>query len=447
MFNQRLKVLVLAWIFIFCFEGEAGFCERIFRRLTRNQVVTAPEQHSVKSTVWKISIQEVQEDINGTGFFIAPNKLITNFHVISELLDIAKTTDITLSQDGNAKTLKIKGILAVSALHDLALLETTRSVEHYLPIRKTPLQEQEELSITGYPGGKLTDIKKISNRIMFSTDMIYFFVNHFSLGGASGSPVVDAKKQVVGIFHASNDFNLVASVSLNNLRAFIQKGSKNKPKNNPKQVVQREIQNLRNLAKRGNAWAQIVLGEMYDQGFGVAQSTDRAVVWFTKAAKQGHALAQFYLGRIYISYYFGWVISQNYELAFQWFKQAADQGHTQAQFYLGRMYYEGKGVPQNFEKAAELFTKAAEKSYAKAQNALGEMYYEGKGVPQNFKKAAELFTKAAKQGHAPAQSALSKMYYEGKGVPQNFERAEELLKQAEEYEEAYAQAFRTELGL
>ena len=429
----KLKALVLSCVFIFCFEGiarpykTARPYKETFSSLTRTPAVTTPEKHSVRSSVWQLSIPEG----DGTGFFITANKFITNFHVINGLLQhVSKVEDITLSQEGNAKTLKIKGIVAVSALHDLALLETTESIDYYLSIRQEPLQEQEDLFSTGYPDGKLADIRKTNDRLMFSRDATSFFVNHFSLHGASGSPVVDAKKQVVGVLR-SGISNLIISVNLNDLQVFVQEGLRNVPRDNLEQMIQREIQNLRNLAERKNAHAQFKLGVMYYKGLGLGmtQNYEKAAELFQQAAEQGHALAQNNLG---FMYYHGEGVTQNFEKAADLFRQAAEQGDAQGQYLLGGMYYHGEGVTQNFEMAAHWYTKAAEQGYALAQYMLGGMYYHGEGVTQNDEKAAHWYTKAAEQGHTQAQYNLAWSYYHGKGVTKSYEKAADWLKQAAE---------------
>ena len=429
----KLKTLMLSCIFIFCFEGIADPYEETFSNLTRTDSVTTPEGYSVRSSVWKISIPGRK----GTGFFIAPNKFITNFHVISSLLQhILKFEEIALSQEENTRTLKIKGILAVSALHDLALLETTESVDHYLPIRQESLQEQEDLFITGYPGRKLTDIRKTSDSIMFSRDTTSFFVNNSSLGGASGSPVVDVKKQVVGVVYVAAS-NLINSVNLNDLQVFVQEGLKNTPRDNMKQVVKIEIENLRNLAEQGRlASAQFNLGWMYHKGYGVTQNFEMAAHWYTKAAIQGATNAQANLGRMYIQ---GQGVTQNFEMAAHWYTKATIQGDVVAQANLGVMYTQGQGVTQNFEIAAEWFTQAAQQGIANAQANLGGMYYKGLGVTQNFEKAAHWYTKAAIQGDADSQFNLGVMYTQGLGVTQNFEMAAHWYTKAAMQEDAKAQ--------
>ena len=87
--------------------------------------------------------------------------------------------------------------------------------------------------------------------------------------------------------------------------------------------------------------AQCSLGWMYDQGRGVAQSDEKAVAWYSKAAEQNDA---------------------------------------KAQCNLGRMYEQGRGVAQSDEQAVVLYKKAAEQNNAAAQHSLGIMYEQGRGV-------------------------------------------------------------------
>ncbi len=53
---------------------------------------------------------------------------------------------------------------------------------------------------------------------------------------------------------------------------------------------------IKPLAENGHAEAQLILGDLYNAGKGVAQDNAAAVVWFHKAAEQGNVDAQFMLG-------------------------------------------------------------------------------------------------------------------------------------------------------
>ena len=223
---------------------------------------------------------------------------------------------------------------------------------------------------------------------------------------------------MVGVLY-SGDSNLVHSVNLNDLQVFVRSSVRNKPRKYPRQVVKREIQNLKNLANQKNASAQFRLGMMYYEGRGVIQNFEMAAHWFKQAAMQGLDEAQFILGLMYKKEDQG--VTKNFEIAAHWFKQAAEQVHVEAQNNLGLLYYEGKGVTQNFEIAAHWFKQAAEQGLAVAQSNLGGMYYEGKGVTKNFEKtfnwykqaamqgyekAVDWFKQAAMQGHVEAQTVL-----------------------------------------
>lgn len=74
------------------------------------------------------------------------------------------------------------------------------------------------------------------------------------------------------------------------------------------------------LAKRGNALAQISLGEMYINGQGVPQDDQEAEKWYRLAAEQGNAVAQSYLGWMYSN---GQGVPQNLVLAHMWLNIAA----------------------------------------------------------------------------------------------------------------------------
>lgn len=56
------------------------------------------------------------------------------------------------------------------------------------------------------------------------------------------------------------------------------------------------IAQLRSKAMQGLAGAQLNLGEMYANGYGVTQDYAEAVAWYRKAAEQGYWEAQFKLG-------------------------------------------------------------------------------------------------------------------------------------------------------
>ena len=94
-------------------------------------------------------------------------------------------------------------------------------------------------------------------------------------------------------------------------------------------------------AEQGDAFAQWLLGLMYDNGLGVPQDAKEAVKWFRKAAEQGYAPAQYNLG---VRYSNGQGVLKDYKEAVKWIRKAAEQGFAEAQNNLGVRYYKGQGV-------------------------------------------------------------------------------------------------------
>ena len=245
---------------------------------------------------------------SGTAFFIRPNVFVTNFHVLQGMLqneDSFKT--IFLQQEGNPSSITINQVIAVSALHELALVETKESVSSYLNIKEeTP--HNEKLFVLGYPHQQFKKMKKTGQLI--DKDFFYIFpINHSRLKGASGSPVLNEKMQVVGISYqaSGNLLRVKKSIHLNSL-ILGNIGQKCPHFVNLAMCIKQEIEDLKRLAE------------------------------------QDFAPAQYRLAKIY---YLGKGTKLNLTSAFNWMKQPAEQGYVHAQFDLAKMYYFGKGTKKD----------------------------------------------------------------------------------------------------
>ena len=83
------------------------------------------------------------------------------------------------------------------------------------------------------------------------------------------------------------------------------------------------LQEFRPLAELGQAWAQAMLGVMYDNGEGVLQDYAEAAQWYRLSAEQGYAAAQNNLGGMYYS---GDGVPQDAVLAHMWSNIAGANG-------------------------------------------------------------------------------------------------------------------------
>ena len=171
------------------------------------------------------------------------------------------------------------------------------------------------------------------------------------------------------------------------------------------------VSKYQKAADRGNGMAQERLGQCYKNGWGVAQSTEKAIEWWTKAAYQGNVMAQSNLAGNYL---YGDGVEKDSKKAAEWFEKAAMQGDAYSQYWLGRMYLEGDGIKKNKEKGNAWIQKAAEAAENSetdtfVQYLIGEMYLNGKGVEKNEALGKELLQKAAEAGMDEAQELLDKL--------------------------------------
>jgi hypothetical protein len=121
--------------------------------------------------------------------------------------------------------------------------------------------------------------------------------------------------------------------------------------------------NLKSLAERGGAFAQVKLGDRYNYGRGVRQDFNEAVKWYRLAAEQGYADAHASLGVMYDG---GYGVSQDYEKAVHHYRVAGKQGDTLSQYFLGVSYMKGEGVPVDNIRAYMWFDIAASQGLADA---------------------------------------------------------------------------------
>lgn len=173
-------------------------------------------------------------------------------------------------------------------------------------------------------------------------------------------------------------------------------------------------------AEQGDARAQNNLGADYTHGHVVAQSTEKAVIWFQKAAEQGHVFAQYNLGQCYEK---GYGVAHPREEAIHWYRKAADQGLALAQYKVGLAYSLGLGVEESLKEAVKWYKRAAEQGHAYAQYSLGFAYEFAQGTWQSFEEAVIWYQRAADQGEADAQYSLGAAYKHGQGVHQSDKEA------------------------
>jgi uncharacterized protein len=112
----------------------------------------------------------------------------------------------------------------------------------------------------------------------------------------------------------------------------------------------------------------------------------------------------------------GYGVAKDLEAAATWYRKAADQGLARAQWLLGRMYEEGEGVPQDIAESLKWYSLSADQGSLSEQTALGLFYRRAPEFPQHEALSAKWYLRAAEQGGGFAQYMLGCMYSEGYGV-------------------------------
>jgi TPR repeat protein len=205
---------------------------------------------------------------------------------------------------------------------------------------------------------------------------------------------------------------------------------------------------------RTDAAAMTLLGELYNQGLGVAQDSRKAAEWYRLAASRGDAHAMASLGLMAAD---GRGMARNPAEARDWLDKAAAKGEPvacynlallllngrdgdaaraaglmrvaadaeigDAQHGLGVLYSRGLGVERNTAEAARWFLRGARNGSIAGTVEYAIALFNGDGVAKNEPLAARYFRRAAAQGNAIAQNRLARLYATGRGVPRNLVEA------------------------
>ncbi len=170
-------------------------------------------------------------------------------------------------------------------------------------------------------------------------------------------------------------------------------------------------------ARKGDAAAQTLIGELYENGLGISRDPKEAASWYEIAAKSGNREAQFAYG---IKLMKGEHVEKNLERGLELMKQAADAGHPVALFNYASHLVTERPTSATYRKALPLFEKAAEYRLADAYFALARIYSDGLATGINDTERGSIWLKkAATSGIDTAQIELGIKLLDGNPSPED----------------------------
>ena len=296
--------------------------------LQQSDLQTCSQADDIQNSVWRIQYDSSSSETA----FIGPNLFFTDFYVLQSMLKNENSfKPLLFKQKDLSFYPTVKRVIAVSALHNLAILETTDSVSSYLDINDEKSFDCE------------------------------------NKGGSRGSPVLDEKGQAIAVVPPGYQINqntvkLLGMKKLLNLNNLI---SGNTALNcsdfiNLATCIKQELENLEKLIKQYfNIDDRNFLERIFDTDLSIAFDIVKP------SAEQGYPVPQYGLAMMY--YKGGVRVKKDIQLAFDWMKQSADQGLAPAQYQLAKMYYLGEGTKQNRKLAFVLVKQSADQDYLPAQ--------------------------------------------------------------------------------
>ncbi|MCW8933873.1 MAG: sel1 repeat family protein [Gammaproteobacteria bacterium] len=169
-------------------------------------------------------------------------------------------------------------------------------------------------------------------------------------------------------------------------------------------------------AQKGNTLAEYKLGTFYEFGISVKPDTEKAKIWYEKAAKKKYNPATDRLLYLDIKQH-GYKKSSHANWLSN-ISRKAKNGRANALILFGQMHHHGLGVKKDLNKAIELLSKASSLGHTEVDREIGEIKQKiasknkavekpaEKKQPEVAKKVVKKKTKAVKA--APKKARIKK---------------------------------------
>jgi TPR repeat protein/WD40 repeat protein len=167
--------------------------------------------------------------------------------------------------------------------------------------------------------------------------------------------------------------------------------------------VGRLLETVKNDEYKNDEEVLFILGEMYDQGFGVSQNYDIAFDFYRRSADRNFHRAQYRLAQLHED---GLGTKRDDRQSINYTRRAAENGNKWAQTDLGLRYKFGDGLNEDIEEAIRWIHKAALQGDVEAMTMLGDMIRNGEGTTTDYESALHWYKKAADSGYDTAKISM-----------------------------------------
>lgn len=221
-YKHRSKYLLTSLVLLFvCVFGSLGEAAQDASKLAKQ---------TLAATVY-LEITGTNENLRhfGSGFFVSPTYIVTNYHVLLA----AGTAKGTVNLVNNQKKYPIQGLVAIDRENDLAILQVTIPGIKPLPLGDSDKMETgHTVYVAGNPKrlqgaftyGLISAIREEGNKKRLQTDAAVS-------EGSSGSPMINCKGEVIGVIYMTrmDGQNLNFAIPSNYIKALLKKESHVEP--------------------------------------------------------------------------------------------------------------------------------------------------------------------------------------------------------------------------
>lgn len=166
------------------------------------------------------------------------------------------------------------------------------------------------------------------------------------------------------------------------------------------------LKELKELSKDSNPDATNLMGQLYENGWGVEKDIEKAKTFYNQGARIGHIASVNSLRALK---------NEEYKVVLDQLLPKAEAGDADALNRVGEMFEFGQGTPRDGSKAFSLYQLAAKQGLVAAQHNVGRSYNFGTGTDQDFVEAERWYRTAAEKGYTESMFYLGTLYSNGYG--------------------------------